>query len=196
MDQILSPATLEHCCRSILGRHGRHGLLPVRVALAASIKHGNDWFPVGEVLRSLNNVGKCSAIAGDLAQRIVELGIGETKLEPTRLGFINHVARLNCDLVQLSHFHGQKSMQLRDRFEIFYGLKPNSSPVAALLLIGASVFQIPLSVELRRFLLPEIRYEANRSMTGKVLKHLEQAGLLGIHRNRPGLKQPFLVYPL
>src|SRR5450830_1518516 len=196
MTKILSPSTIEHCCRFILGTQTRQGLLPIRIALAASRTHGNDWFRVGEVFQSLNTGGGCASITGELAKRMVQMGIAETQLISTGQGYSVHIARLTCCLVDQSHFHGKKSLKLREQIETFFGLKPDASPVAALLLIGLLVCHICQSRELGRFLLPEFNFDANPSMPGKVLGHLAQARLLAIVRNQKSMSRPFLVYPL
>ena len=175
----------------------KQGVLPIRIALAASISHGNDWFPVNDVCRSLfpKNAGN-KWIAGTLAQRMVQIGIAETQLQGSGKGFRTHVARLTCDLVEQSHFHGKKSLQLRGSIEAFYCSRSFASPVAALLLVGLHVFQIHHSRELRRFLEPESSVVTNPSICGWTLRQLDAAGLLAIDRSHVNLQRPYLVYPL
>lgn len=198
MHKIISPATLEHCCRHIIATNSKLGAQSVRIALAASIAHGNDWFPVNNVYLNLASTRKvgCSSVTGLLAQRLVHMGIAETRLQASGKGFSSHVARLTCKLVDQSHFHGQKSLKLFEQIETYYGRRPDASPVAALLLIGLHVFHIHHSRELGRFIEPESSVVTNPSICGRTICALQEAGLLAIDRSHECLKRPYLVYPL
>ena len=111
MNKILSPATPGQGCRNTIATGSKLGTLTVRIGLAASVAYGNDWFPINDVSRSLvSSKEGNTTMAGVLAQRLVQLGIAETRLQNSGRGFHINVARLTCDLVEQSHFHGQKSL--------------------------------------------------------------------------------------
>lgn len=197
MTKILSPSTLEQCCRSTIATSPKLGALPLRVALAASISYGNDWFPVNDVCQSLVSTKRGYTFGtAVIAQRLVQMGVAETRLHDTGGGFNIHLARLTCELVNQSHFHGQKSLKLRGPIETFYAKGPNASPVAALLLIGIYIFQIHQSRELGRFIEPEFNSKGNLSMCARTLGLLAKIAALAIVRIHPSPSRPFLVYPL
>ena len=197
MNKIISPSTLEHCCRRSIAAGSKQGALPLRMALAASITHGNGWFSVNDVCSPLGtSKDGNTSIARVLGQRLSQTGIAEAKLQKSGMGFKVNVARLTCDLVDQSHFHGMKSLQLRSSIETFYCNRPYMSPVAALLLIGLHVFQIHQSRELSRFIGPEANVLISPAMCARTLYALQEAGLLFIDPNPLGRNRPYLVYPL
>lgn len=187
MSKILSPADLERCCRSSGKSHPRQGALSIRVALAASILHEDHWFSVRDVQTRLHGVGRDGSNVGEMADRIMKFGIAEHKLVSFP-NFNRHDVRLSCDLVDIGHFHGQRSKRLHDDFEIYYGLKPAASPLAALLLIGIHQFQIQQSNDLTRFLAPEFDFTTKPSLAARTLNQLDDAGLMEVFRPNSSLR--------
>lgn len=195
MSKILSPADLERCCRFIVKFHPHQGALSIRVALAASILHENQWFSVRDVQTRLKGVGRDGSNVGEIAARIIKLGIAEHKLVSFP-SYNRHDARLTCDLVDIGHFHGQRSKRLRDDFDVYYGLKPHASPLAALLLIGIHQFQIQQSNDLARFLEPEFDFTTKPALAARTLNQLDDAGLMTVFRPNSIFNRPFLVIPV
>jgi hypothetical protein len=196
MPKILSPADVEQCCRSIVGTKGKLSALPVRVALAASMLHGNNWFAVCATQTSLAGVGRNGSGAGKIAARIASFGIAMHRLRSHR-GYNTNEIQLNCNLVDLNHHHGRASLRLHKAIDVYYEKHPDSTPIAALLLLAIQHLGIHRSDELGRFLLPEFNLKKNKSLTGKILSEFEKLGLISVFRDpNQSLSQPFLVTPL
>lgn len=195
MSKILSPADLERCCRFIIKFHPHQGALSIRVALTASILHEDRWFSVRDVQTRLNGVGRNGSNVGEIADRILKFGIAEHKLVSLP-SFHRHDVRLTCDMVDIGHFHGRRSKRLRDDFDVYYGLKPHASPLAALLLIGIHQFQIQQSNDLARFLEPEFDFTSKPALAARTLNQFDDAGLLKVIRPNSRHSHPFWVIPV
>jgi hypothetical protein len=118
MNKIISPSTLEQCCRRSIAAGSKQGALPLRKALAVPITHGNDWFSVNDVCRPLGTTKNGNtSIARVLGQRLSQTGIAEaTRLQTnaiaTQLLAVDYrhatyryseVARVDTNLWRIEH---------------------------------------------------------------------------------------------
>lgn len=118
---IVHPADVERLARMCVCQCRRHSAMAIRMALAASVAYGQDWFPVAEVARGLGSgLPKNGSI---LASRLKDLGIAETRMNTVQ-GYRRADARLTLPLVDANHFHGRHSLQLMMDLEAYCSQHP------------------------------------------------------------------------
>lgn len=186
---------LESFCRMSLRQKSKHAALAIRVAIAASMKAGNDWVSVVSIQSKLTGAGKTQPTGREVAERLESLGLADRRLESVN-GRRTHQIKLRSNLFDLNHFHGGVSDQIRSALEVYCSSRHRATPLVALLLIGIYAFQIKDSKDLGLFLKPELEVEENPSSTTRLLKQLHQDGLITIMRTHKSRAKPYTVIPV
>ena len=195
MPMIMLPADIEKLCRHSIKANNKHSALPIRVAIAASVLHGNEWFGIRDIQIGLAGTGKEASSVRDVAQRLEKLGIVDRRAKVSRNHF-RHEARLRCDLVDIGHFHGAHSEKLRQDLEIYCHHRRRATPLAALLLLAVNFYQIQPSDAIVRFLKPEFDVGTSPTSPGRIYARLAASGLLTVVRTSPVLSLPYHVLPI
>ena len=194
-EQYLSPADLENAARRLLARDTSHSLLSMRVAAWGAFHHGNSWFRIHDARVLLDATGKKNIVSGKILDQLKVMGICDTRTIEEG-GRKNHEARITCQLYSHTHPHGRNSAIVVDAMNRFASLHACATPFALLLLIGAHVYQFTLSVDLGRYLAPTANLQQNPTLPTRILKSLDAAGLVQIHRIHSHHSRPFLVFPV
>lgn len=190
---IVHPADVERLARMCVRQCRRHSAMAIRMALAASVTYGQDWFPVAEVARELGSgLNKNGSI---LASRLKDLGIAETRMNTVQ-GYRRADARLTLPLVAANHFHGRHSLQLMKDLEAYCSQHPSATPLIALLVVGVRVYGVATSDALAKFIEPEFDRQRSPCAASRPLRGLAEAGVLTIVPNEAGPTKPFLVIPV
>lgn len=190
---IVHPADVERLARMCVRQSRRHSAMVIRMALAASVAYGHDWFPVADVARRL---GSSFQERGSIvASRLKDLGIAETRMD-TGQGCRRAEARLTLPLVDANHFHGRHSLQLMKDLEAYCRHHPKATPLIALLVVGIRVYGVQTSDALAKFIEPEFDRQRSPCAASRPLRGLAEAGVLTIVLNEAGPTRPFLVFPI
>lgn len=171
---ILHPAEIERYCRLSLKLHPKKNCALIRLAIEASVLHGNDWFNGLPILQMVD--GRADPfLSVDLRKRLEELGIAECQFDKGQ-----YKLRLLGDMIDINHHHGQRALCLRPLFKKHYQARTSATPMAALLIIGVHTHQISRSDELRRFLqLDTSKSSEMKSLsTYRLLKRLVDDGIV------------------
>ena len=191
---IMLPADIEKVCRLSIKANTSHSMLPIRVAIAASVRHGNEWFGVRDVQLGLSGTGREASCVADVADRLEKFGMIERRTGgPSKR--LRHEARLLCSLVDVSTFHGAHSEKLGRDLETYCGTRWRATPLAALLWLAVNLYQIHSSDSIVRFLKPEFDVGSSPTSPGRIFSRMAESGLVTIVRQGPVLSLPFLVFP-
>lgn len=190
--KILHPAEIERYCRLSLKLQPKRNCVAIRLAIEASVLHGNEWFNGLSILRKVD--GQLAPfISENLRCSLKKMGIAECKLEEGQ-----YKLRLLGEMVEIDHHHGQRATCLRALFEKHYKARSSATPLAALLLIAVHTHQIYRSDELRKFFQAEasIGNDGGSRNTYRILKLLEEDGIVFTCRDGKNQHSPYAVLPV
>ncbi len=191
---IIHPTEVERMARQSVRDARRQSAVAIRLAMAASIAHGNSWFSVSEAARALGS-GLVEQ-ATSLASRLSALGVAETRKTFVQHGQYPRVdARLTLRLFDVQHPLGRISVRIRRDVELYGRTHPLATPLPALLSVGIHLYGFVTSIELAHFLEPEFDRKRNPSAARKPLLCMEQLGVVTIVRDGPP-PNPFFVTPI
>jgi hypothetical protein len=147
--KILHPAAIERYCRRSIELHPKKNCSEIRLAIEASVLHGNEWFIGLPIFRLVS--GQADPCISESSRKMLEeLGIAECKLDKGQ-----YILRLLGEMVDIDHHHGRRAAALRRNIEIHYKTRTRATPLAALLLLGIDVQQINSFRRLHEFVGPD-----------------------------------------
>jgi hypothetical protein len=191
---IIHPGEVERMARQSVRDARRQSAVAIRLALAASVGHGNSWFSVSEVARTLG--GAPIEQVSVLASRLNALGVAEVRKTFVQHGQYPRVdARLNLRLLDVRHPLGGISARIRRDIDAYGRTYPWATPLPVLLSVGIRLYGFVTSNGLARFLEPELDRKRSPSAATKPLLCMEQLGILTVVRDGPP-PTPFYVAPV
>jgi hypothetical protein len=194
MPMIMLPADIEKCCRRSIKEHDHHSVLAIRVAIAASVLHGNEWFGLHDVQTGLHGTSQRASIMPVVAERLEKFGVIERRTGP-RSQRLRHEARLLCSLVDVSTFHGSHSERLGRALETYCQNRKRATPLVALLWLAVNLYKLNLSVDVVSFLKPDFDLGTSATSPGRIFSKMSDAGLVTIVRQGSVPSQPFVILP-
>ena len=197
MSKIIAAYHIESCCRTAmaLATHRDRCALPVRTVIAASVLAGNSWVSVRDVQETFPDFKKDRYDSGATVERLKCFGIVDSRRHfcdsRTQVQM-----KLNCDLFDADHFHGQASTRIRTALDIYCPKHPSTTHLIGLVLLGVYLYQIQDSRNLGRFLGIDAASCLPSSTPSRLLNKLADARLLSIMRNSARPSRPFFVNPV